>query len=227
MKLKYLTMIWLLLLACAPDKSTQNNRAQKDYILNPPDFEELERQKAEMVQGISIKKPILSKADSMKAYIKELTHHFRLQEKQMKALEYIYIKYDEKEMQLNLPADSVQLAKTLEEKERTIERVLGEHLYASKSSFDKQYVIKLENPKGTWDDNELDQYLNDLAVAVEIDDNKKAALKRLINSYDDSIKRANNKAVIVLNNRRDEAIKKLLGENLFEKKTIFDKTYFK
>jgi len=208
---------------------TPKTAEETEYILNEHDFGDYKKFKkdtsANELKAIQKNKKPQNKEDSIKVYIKELTHHFNLKEKQMKSLEYIYEKYDEIETQLSSPADSIQLAKTLEEKERSIERVLGQQLYASKGSFDKRYIKKLQTPEGTWHEDDLDQYLNDLSFAIDIDDNKKAALKRLINSYDESIKRANDKAAIILNSRRDEAVKKLLGENLFEKKTIFDKTY--
>jgi len=228
-------LLILFVTACQTIESntpqTPKTAEETEYILNEHDFGDYKKFKKDKslneLKAIQKNKKPQTKEDSMKAYIKELTHHFQLPEKQEKSLEYIYEKYDEIEIQLNSPADSVQLAKTLEEKERTIERVLGEQLYASKGSFDKQYIKKLQTPEGTWHPDDLDQYLNDLSVSIDMDDNKKAALKRLINSYDESIKRANDKAAIVLNSRRNEAINKLLGEHLFEKKTIFDETYFK
>jgi len=117
--LNYLTIIWLLILtACAPESSTKNTQ-QQGYIINPPDFEELERQKAERTRGGSSKKekkPTLSKEDSIKAYIKKLTHHFHLQEKQMKALEYIYNKYGTKEQQAKAENDTAKLSEYIREK---------------------------------------------------------------------------------------------------------------
>jgi len=146
-KLIFLTVIsFLVLTACAPDKSTkntQNKQQQTEYIINPPDFEELERQKEERLQGKSPKKEkksTLSKEDSIKNYIKELTHHFHLQEKQMKALEYIYEKYDEKEIQAISQNDSTKFNKLLTEKERSVQVVLGEQLYSKKGEFDEKII---------------------------------------------------------------------------------------
>lgn len=161
-----------------------------EYIVNEHDFGDYKKFKRDtsLNEHNAKAKKNQTKEDSIKAYIKELSHHFHLQEKQMKALEYIYAKYNKKEAKAQ--NDTAKLNKLLSEKEKSIEVVFGEHLYARKGKFDKNYkqhVIKLENPKGTWNNDELDKYLDDLSVALKIHDYKKAIIKRLINSYDKKI----------------------------------------
>jgi len=188
------------LIACAPDKS--QTAQQKDYIINPPDFEELERKKAERMQGRrppkKEKKPTLSKEDSTKAYIKELTHHFHLQEKQMKALEYIYSKYDKKEAQAQTQNDTTKLNKLLAEKEQSIKVVLGERYYARKGRFDEKIIkeklkeenkikfgfLKIPSKETKPISRASNQYIEALRKELKLSQRQVAKLRSLIRQYD-------------------------------------------
>jgi len=215
-------------MACSPDKRAQN--VPQDYIINAPDFEELERQKAERLSNAKHnkqKKPTLSKEDSMKAYIKELTHHFHLQEKQMKALEYIYAKYDKKETQSIQFGDTAQLAKLNAEKEKSIAVVLGENFYARKGAFDRNYGKKIvqEKVKSIKLSNYDNIYLSALATKLKLPKDKKEALKLLIFDSKQQMINKSNDEVAIIKRTQNAAEKKLLGDVMYFRKVAFDKTH--
>lgn len=230
-KLTNLMMVWLFtLMACAPDNQTK--KAKRDYIINPPDFEELERQKTAWAQGKPIninknKKPSLSKDDSLKNYVKELSHHFHLQEKQMKALEYIYAKYDKMETHSIQLGDTAQLAKLTAEKEKSIAVVLGEHYYAKKEGFDEKYASKFE--KEQLEKIKLTKseqiYLSALSTKLKLDKDKSEGLKLLLKNYKLKIDGKRGEAVKALDKEQTQKEKELLGDVLYFRKVAFDRTH--
>jgi len=227
-KLNYLTIVWLfVLIACAPDKNTKNTKQQTDYIINPPDFEELEREKAEWAQRGSKKEenPTLNKEDSIKNYIKELTHYFHLQEKQMKALEYIYAKYHKKEAQAKTQNDTAKLIKLSVEKEKSIEVVLGEHLYERKESFDKQYLKQMPSPTEI---EALPVYLKKLAIELSLNKKQISKVQRINQSFNKKIakNRKNIAATKALKEQNIIDLKSALGDSLYNKKIEYDVEYY-
>jgi len=229
MKTRYFHIILFTFIIVGCKTPENNENREKEYIINEHNFgnyKKFDHDKSDNeLKTAQQNAASQTKEDSLKQYLKKITHDFKLQEKQVKALEYIYSKYNKKEAAAKAQNDTTQLDKILAEKEKSIEVVIGEHYYAQKVRFDQRYLNQIKNPNGLLNDSELDNYLSDLATAINFDDNKKAAFKRLVKSYDKSIVKAKPKAVKVLKSKRNEAIKNLLGEDLFNQKIAFDKTY--
>jgi len=145
----------------------------------------------------------------------------------MKALEYIYAKYDKKEAKLNLQGDSVQLTKIFEEKEQSIEVVLGEHYYTRKKSFDKDY--KLRNLKVSLSSilkNSNEKYTAELCKHLNLQSNKCQKISALILRYADMYKQVEDKKKPNILSSCNKALKFNLSSIEYDKKMLFDKTFF-
>lgn len=235
----------IFIIACqAPENKTSQTGEGTEYIVNEHnfgDYKKFEQDKSDNeLKEEQKKETSQTKEDSMKAYIKELAHHFHLQEKQMKALEYIYAKYDKKEVQSIQSGDTNLLAKLNVEREKSIEVVLGERYYTRKVAFDQDY--KDEQMKGV---NEVkfgfynilpkgiaplprasNRYIGALKKELKLDQKQAIKLKSLIRQYE------HKKALIIdsiklnqLEENKSNYEKELLGLKLYQSKLKFDKKF--
>jgi len=221
-------LLTLLMVACQTTENKAPNTGEGiEYIVNPHDFGDYKKfdydKSANELK--TEEQTNQKKTDSLQSYLKKLAHNFRLQKTQLNALEYIYEKYEQGEKKIKARNDTTEINTIIAEREKRIKLVLGEASYARKAAFDSNYENSLLSPVGLLNEAELNTYLNELAAAISINDTKKEAFKRLVNSYDKSIVKAKPKAVTVLKSRRKEAIKNLLGDDLYNKKLAFDKNH--
>ena len=229
--------MWLLLMqiACTSDKNTQNtqNTQQEDYIINPPDFEALERRKAKRGRKAKSSTGPQSKEDSLTTYIKKFTHLFYLRENQMKALEFILIKHEKKITKLKAARDLAGLKKAIVNNEKNLKQVLGDDLYNKKVNFDLSYnkVIRPKKPVQTITANEVPlssddrKYLLMVSTALNLDYELMIGLKEIIQKHNDAIQLAKPVQLAAFDKRRVWAEKKLLGDSLYLKKNEFDIIY--
>ncbi len=214
--------------ACAPD-TKPTNRQTTDYIINEPDFEELERIKAERLgyatPGNKNQAPKLSFEDSIEQYLKKMTHDFRLQEKQYKALSYIYTKYRPKEAQAIANNDTATLAEYKREKERSIEVVLGEQLYAKKAGFDEQYVNQMPTSEEI---ETLPIYFRKLTADLGLSLKQINEVHRINRNFNKKLAKNRNNiaATKALKEQNAKNLKIALGDSLYNKKILFDKVYY-
>jgi len=226
----------LLLIACQATETqipktsqTPQTGEETEYIVKEHDFGNYKKFDLDTslneLKAIQENKKPKTKEDSIKAYIKELTHHFHLQEKQMKALEYIYEKYDKKETQAKAQNDTTKLNKLLGEKEQSIKVVLGGNYYAKKESFDVRYKNKMPTPEEV---ERLPVYYRKLFEELALNAKQLTELQKISTSFNKSIAKNRNNLTKTkaIKEQHELDIKNTLGEELYEKKQAFDKKYF-
>lgn len=230
MENEHLFLVICICFVCFYSCEQQNQPAQQnDYIIEPHNFEAVERKKE-----AKAKKIVMNRTDSLNAYLKKMSHDFKIQKKQYDALKYIYEKYDAKEQQAKARGKKNDLKKLSAQKNEQIKLVLGDALYNKKKLFDRKYaqqntVAKKPKLKPAETDLPLEgdsrRYLSMLSSALSLQYDEMIKLKEIIRKYDKAKMMAKPAQLDALKQRRDRLAKQLLGDTLFKKMQAFDESY--
>jgi|GEM_PF-2654741 len=224
-------ILFLFSIACQTTESkSSKNKEGEDYIVNSHNFDNYK--KFDFDKSVNDLKEEEAKnqeknTDTLQTYLTKMAHDFRLQQKQVDALKYIYKTYHAKETKATTENDMAKLKKLLAEKEKNIAVIIGEHYFAKKAAFDKKYKAKLneEELAKTKLTKKENIYMGALSAKLKLSKDKTDALKLLLRNYKQQINGKRTKEVNQLNADLATKERALLGDALYFKKVAFDKTH--